>query len=215
MTLTTPTQTRVDLVSRASEVVPILRSHAVWGEENRRLHDEVFANPDVRVCGVLSPTAAAVPRDGGIVVDGRWRFISGALHSHWQLVLAMAPTPDGASQWPVMALVPMSDLEIVDDWHTAGLKGTGSVTTAAREVFVPAERVLPMVAILNGQYASALNADAPMFQSPMIATGCASFTGTAVGLAKAAMESFLERMPDRKITYTDYASQRVAPLTHL
>jgi alkylation response protein AidB-like acyl-CoA dehydrogenase len=282
MTLTTPPQSRADLVRRASEAVPILRSHALWHDENRRLHeetiealgatgafrmrvptryggyeadattmlktlaelargdgsaawncsvwatcawlaglfpdhvqDEVFASPDNRVCGVLSPTASATPRDGGIVVNGAWQFISGALHSQWQLVLAMAPTPDGGSQWPVMALVPMSDLEIVDDWNTAGLRGTGSVTTVARDLFIPGDRVLPMVAILQGNYASTLNADSPMFQAPMIATGCASFTGTAVGLAKAALENFLERLPDRKITYTDYASQREAPVTHL
>ncbi len=282
MTLTTPPQSRADIVNRVSDVVPVLRSHALWSDENRRLHeetiealtgagvfrmrtpahyggyeveattmgrtiasialgdgaaawntavwsmcawlaglypdqvqDEVFANPDVRVCGVLSPTAVAQPHDGGIVVSGKWRFISGALHSHWQLVLAMAPTPDGSSQWPVMALVPMSDLEIVDDWYTAGLRGTGSVSTVARDLFIPAERVLPMVAILQGQYASERNADSPMFRSPMMATGCASFTGTAVGLAQAALQDFRERMPNRKITYTDYAAQQQAPLTHL
>lgn len=180
-----------------------------------QVQDEVFARPDARVCGLLSPTAMATPRDGGLVVSGESHFVSGAWHSQWQLLLAMAPTPDGSAQWPVMAVVPMSDLQIVDDWHTAGLRATGSVSTVAREVFVPAERVLPMVAILQGQYASAGNAESPMFQAPMMATGCASFSGVAVGLAKAALETFLERLPDRKITYTDYAHQADAPLTHL
>jgi alkylation response protein AidB-like acyl-CoA dehydrogenase len=35
-----------------------------------------------------------------------------------------------------------------------------------------------------------------------------------LGLARAAGENFLERLPDRKITYTDYTSQREAPVTH-
>lgn len=272
---------RTELVRRASELVPTLRSHALWSEENRRLHeesieamtdagifrmriparyggyevdgrtlvdvltqlgqgdgsaswnasvwsmsgwlaclfpdevqDEVFSTPGVRVCGVLSPTALAVPGNDGFVVNGRWRFMSGALHSHWQVIIAMGPAPDGG-QWPIMALVPMRDLEIVDDWYTAGLKGTGSVTTVAEDVFVPAERVIPMVAVLQEQYASKLNADTSVYRLPMMATGCTSFIGTAVGLAKAARSTFLERLPDRKITYTDYASQREAPLTHL
>jgi alkylation response protein AidB-like acyl-CoA dehydrogenase len=127
----------------------------------------------------------------------------------------MAPTPDGGSQWPVMALVPMSELTIVDDWYAAGLKGTGSVTTVAREVFVPGDRVLPMPLILQNQYASVLNAASPVYRAPMLPIGCASFTGTAVGLANAARENFLDRLPGRKITYTDYASQRDAPITHL
>lgn len=278
--LNTQAPPRTELVRRAAQLVPLLRSHAVWIENNRRLHDEVieamaeagvfrmrapvryggyesdartvvdvisqlaqgdgstawnasvwsistwiaglfpddvqdevFATPDARVCGVLSPTAAAEPSKGGFVVNGRWHFISGALHSHWQAILAMGPAPDG-SEWPLMMMVPMSDLTIVDDWHTAGLRGTGSVSTVAEQVFVPQERVLPMVAILQGRYASKLNADAPVYQQPLMPTGCTTFTGAALGLAKAALAGFVEQL-DRKITYTDYESQREAPVTHL
>jgi alkylation response protein AidB-like acyl-CoA dehydrogenase len=178
------------------------------------VQDEVFATDNVRICGVLSPTAECVPVEGGLRVNGAWHFISGARHSLWQVIIAMAPTPDGASQWPVMAVVPLSDLQILDDWNTMGLRGTGSVTTVAQDVFVPADRVLPMVAVLQEQFASQLNANSAVYRSPMMATGCTTFTGTAIGLAKAARSAFMDRI-DRKITYTDYASQREAPLTHL
>lgn len=271
---------RAELVSRAAELVPILQQHARWGEENRRLHDEVleamtaagllrmriprryggyesdsgtvldvltqvgrgdgsaawvagvwsisnwlaclfpdhvqddvFTTPEARVCGVLSPSAVAEPTDGGFTVNGQWGFISGALHSQWQAILAMGPAPDGG-QWPLLALVPMSELEVVDDWHTSGLRATGSVTTVARQVFVPEDRVLPMAAVLSGQPASQLNAANGMYRQPLMATGSGCFTGAALGLAEAAVESFLERLPERKITYTAYTSQREAPLTH-
>ncbi|WP_433496299.1 acyl-CoA dehydrogenase family protein [Sphaerimonospora sp. CA-214678] len=194
---------------------------AVWSISNwiaclfpDHVQDEVFAAPGARVCAVLSPTGLAEPADGGLIVTGRWQFISGALHSQWQVVLAMAPAPDG-SRWPVMALVPMTDLEIVDDWHTSGLAGTGSVTTAATGLFVPHDRVLPMPAVLQGQYASEANATSPVFSAPLMPTGCAGFAGVAVGLAKAARNDFFRRLPGRKITYTDYAAQSEAPLTHL
>lgn len=177
--------------------------------------DEVFADPDGRVCGVLSPTAMARADGGDLVIDGQWAFISGALHSQWQVVLAMAPTPDGADLWPVMALVPMSDLDIVDDWHSTGLRGTGSVTTVANGVRVPPGRVLPMPLVLQEQYASERNAASPLWRGPMMATGCGSFAGVAVGLAKGALEGFLDRVEGRKITYTNYDSQREAPVTHL
>lgn len=178
------------------------------------VQDEVFKTEDVRICGVLSPTGQAVPVEGGLLVNGSWHFISGALHSQWQVIIAMAPTPDGASMWPVLAVVPLAEMTIVDDWDTMGLRGTGSVTTVATDVFVPMDRVLPMVAVLQEQFASELNAQSPVYRSPMMPTGCTSFTGTAIGMAKAARSAFLDRI-DRKITYTDYASQREAPLTHL
>lgn len=177
------------------------------------VQDEVFSDPAVRVCGVLSPTATARPDGGDLVVDGRWAFISGALHSQWQVVLAMAPTPDGAGMWPVLALVPMAQLGIIDDWHTSGLRGTGSVTTVAENVRVPLDRVLPMPLVLQEQYASDLNATSPVWRVPMMATGCGCFTGVAVSLVRTAIDGFLGRL-DHKITYTAYESSREAPITH-
>jgi alkylation response protein AidB-like acyl-CoA dehydrogenase len=178
------------------------------------VQEEVYATPDVRVCGLLSPTGMATPADGGYVVNGRWVFNTGALQSHWNELVAIGPGPDGQMQ-PLMALVPMSDLQIVDDWHTADLRGTGSVTTVAQDLFIPAHRVLPMGAMLHEQYASERNAADPVYRGPLLLTACTSIIGTALGLAEAAREVFFDRLPDRKITYTSYESQREAPLTHL
>jgi alkylation response protein AidB-like acyl-CoA dehydrogenase len=178
------------------------------------VQDEVFATPDVRICGTLSPGGMAAPVDGGVLVNGRWGFISGALHAHWQEIIAILVPPDG-EPYPVMALVPITDLQVIDDWYTAGLKATGSVSTVAQEVFVPAERVLPLPAVLAGQGASASNAASPIYRAPLLPVASASSVGTVVGLAKGARDAFFERLPDRKITYTGYASQKEAPLTHL
>jgi alkylation response protein AidB-like acyl-CoA dehydrogenase len=179
------------------------------------VQDEVFDVPDTRICGLLSPTGTAVPKDGGFVINGRWAFNTGSLHSHWNVLIAMAPTPDGQQMWPVMAIAPMADIDVVDDWHTTGLRGTGSVTTVANDVFVPQARVLPMMALLNQQYASKQNAETPIYRSPLMPTACMSVTGTALGLARAAQEIFFSRMPERKITYTAYDRQLEAPITHL
>jgi alkylation response protein AidB-like acyl-CoA dehydrogenase len=179
------------------------------------VQDEVFDVPNARICGLLSPTGVAVPKDGGYVVNGRWAFNTGSLQSHWNVLIAMAPTPDGQSQWPVMAVVPMADLGIVDDWHTSGLRGTGSVTTVAEDLFIPAERVLPMPALLTEQYASKINAESAVYRAPLLPTACMSVTGTAIGLARAARANLFERLPQRKITYTAYDRQSDAPITHL
>lgn len=177
------------------------------------VQDEVFATPDARVCGTLSPSGMAAPADGGVVVNGKWGFISGALHSDWQEIIAIFIPPDG-EPYPIMALVPMSDLLVVDDWNTWGLRGTGSVSTVAQDVFVPSERVLPLPAVLQGQSASARNAGSAIYRAPLLPVASASSVGTVIGLAKAARDAFEKRLPDRKITYTSYESQREAPITH-
>lgn len=273
--------TREQLVRRAAELGPVLRSNAPWQDHHRRLHDEtvealteaglfrlrvpkryggyeadtrtlvdvatelgrvdgssswvtsvywipgwmacmfpdevqdeVFATENVRICGTLSPSAFARPADGGVVLNGKWGFITGALHSHWQVTISVL-VPAKGEPYPVMALVPMSDLHIVDDWTTSGLRGTGSVSTVAKDVFVPNARVLPLPAVLGGRYASEKNAEAAIYRAPLLPVASASSVGTALGLAKGARDLFLKRLPSRKITYTAYESQREAPLTHL
>jgi alkylation response protein AidB-like acyl-CoA dehydrogenase len=178
------------------------------------VQDEVFADPDVRISGILSPGAMAAPVDGGYLVNGRWSFNTGAQQSTWNTNAAVTPTGDGGFA-PVMIAVPISDLRIVDDWHTSGLRGSGSVTTIAEDVFVPAERVLQMGPVLQGLHQSKLNANAPIYQAPFMPTACATVSAPALGLALAAKDAFLDRLPGRKITYTDYENQAEAPITHL
>jgi alkylation response protein AidB-like acyl-CoA dehydrogenase len=284
VTVTTiETQGRSDVIENAAKLVPLLKSHALWSEQNRRLHeetvealaeagvfrmrvparygglesssrtvidvlgevakgdgsaawvaqtcaitswmasllpdavqDEIFADPGTRLCGTLSPTGMCVPTDGGMVLTGKWGFISGALHSQWQMVIAIAPAPGPeVSFWPIMAAVPMSDLQIIDDWHTSGLKGSGSITTVAQDVFIPQQRILPLPLVLTEQYASKANAASPIYRTPLLPTASALSVGTAVGLANAAKEDFFERLSGRKITYTSYENTNEAPITHL
>ena len=140
------------------------------------------------------PERDGVPTDGGIVVNGKWGFVSGALHSQWQEIVAVLVGGEG-EPLPIIALVPMTDLQIIDDWHTAGLNGSGSVSTVATDVFVPQERVLPSAAVLAGQYASQDNAASPIYRAPLLPIASASSVGTALGLANAAKEAFFERLP--------------------
>lgn len=178
------------------------------------VQDEVFATEQVRICGTLSPSAFAKAVEGGVVVNGKWGFISGALHSHWQVIICVLVPAEG-EPYPIMALAPMQDLHVVDDWATGGLCGTGSVSTVAKDLFVPAARILPLSAVLQGRYASKQNASTPIYRAPLLPVASASSVGTAVGLAKGARDLFLRRLANRKITYTGYEQQREAPLTHL
>lgn len=176
--------------------------------------EEIFSTPDVRVSGILSPGAMAVPTDGGVILNGRWPFNTGAAQSHWNTNAAVLATPDGGHE-PVMVALPMDDLQIIDDWHTAGMRGSGSVTTVADNLFVPQHRVLPMGPVIQGVPLTNSNAGASIFRVPFMSMACTTVGASCLGLAKAAKEVFFERLPGRKITYTDYADQSQAPITHI
>lgn len=190
--------------------------HGAWivGLFPDSVQDEVYSHSDVRVSALLSPTATAVRKGDGVVVNGQWHFNSGALHAHWDGVNAMSTTAEGTPE-PILALIPMSELEVIDDWDTSGLRGTGSVTTVAREVFVPNERVLPASALFQGRPISELNANRPLHRSPVLQTGQLLSSITGLGMAKAAITAFRERLPGRHIAYTTYANQAEVQLTHI
>jgi alkylation response protein AidB-like acyl-CoA dehydrogenase len=178
------------------------------------VQDEVFADPDTRVCGTLVIDGTGVAKDGGIVVNGKWAFNSGAAHSQWKLLSTILIAPDREPE-PVMAVVPMSDLRIVDDWYASGLTGTGSVTTVAEDVFVPTARYMRIADFVTGNFGSKQNLELPLFRQPLVGTVAASSAGKMIGMARHAYEYFIERIGTRPISNTNYERQIDAPITHL
>lgn len=176
--------------------------------------DEVFATPHVRISGTTAATGTATRVDGGWLLNGRWRFNSGVLHSHWKISVALA-TEEGADPAPIFALTPVSELRVVDDWHTSGLEGSGSVSTVAEDLFVPEHRVITGEDFYLNRSKSAVNAAKPQYAAPVLVPVTAIQTGQLVGAGRAALAGFLERLPGRPLTYTDYQDARSAPLTHL
>jgi alkylation response protein AidB-like acyl-CoA dehydrogenase len=178
------------------------------------VQDEVFADPDVRICGTLVPNGKGEITKDGVVVSGEWGFNSGAWHSQWKVFSTLAINPAGQIE-PIAAVVPVSDLEIVDDWDVAGLRGTGSITMVARDVFVPRERFQWISEVMRQEYGSKRNADSPCYRGPIVGVLSNINTGKQVGLAQAAREAFFERIHHRPIQHTNYATQAEWPVTHL
>jgi alkylation response protein AidB-like acyl-CoA dehydrogenase len=179
------------------------------------VQDEIFADPDVRICGTVSPGGIAVPTEGGVILNGKWSFNTGAPLAQWDMLSSLLATEDGGYV-PASIAVPLTDMTMVDDWDTGGLRGTSSVSVAVQDLFVPQARVLPFLPVLmNAQHRSERNADKPTWKVQFVAWTAAAVSASALGMARAAQEFFLERLPNRKITYTDYERQIEAPLTHL
>ena len=61
------------------------------------------------------------------------------------------PLPLAGGIAPGIILAPMSDLKIEDTWHVVGMRGTGSNTVIAENIFVPAHRVLTVETLAKGQ----------------------------------------------------------------
>ncbi|BBF98906.1 MULTISPECIES: acyl-CoA dehydrogenase family protein [Pseudonocardia] len=185
------------------------------GRYDDRAQDEVWADgPDSRVASVFSPGGLLTPVDGGYLLSGRWPFNTGCRSATWDAVAARVDGPADGPPEILLALVPMSELTIADDWHPSGLAGTGSNTTVAESVFVPEHRLLPVAEALAGGTRSVANADADLYHCALFPFVLVSSTGTPLGMARAAMDHFRERAPGRMITYTGWAVAE-AQTTHV
>ncbi len=177
--------------------------------------DEIFADPDVRVSGTLIPKAKARAVEGGYVVDGTSPFATGCQDSDWHLLTTVADSGDGRPPDLLWTAIPMTDLDVLDDWHVSGLAGSGSSSVVARGVHVPAHRALPLGPLLGGSFPSRLNSADPFYGMPVLLLFCVWTAAGALGPARAALAEFGEHIHQRGITYTFYEHQHEAPLTHL
>ena len=155
------------------------------------------AGPDrVRpvVAGQLAPRGTGHPVRGGYLVSGRWAFSSGIVHADW-LIGAFKPTADtdGADDGDaagtgfgrmVVFLVPKAQAEVIDNWHVAGLQGTGSLDFSVDGVFVPAEMTydLGSPAVRGGD----------LFRLGMPAFVSNEVPPLAIGLARRALDDMTE-----------------------
>jgi alkylation response protein AidB-like acyl-CoA dehydrogenase len=176
--------------------------------------EEIFESKDPRISGVFSPTGKAVRKKGGFVVSGRWGFNTGGHGSNWTVVNAIAPNAAGV-ELPTCMMVRSKELERLDDWHASGMAATGSSTIVAKDIFVPEHRACELPAMIEAHYPQRHNAANPYYRYPLAAVLTVNAGGTPVGIARAALEAFGERLPGRPITYTTYANKAEAPVTHL
>jgi indole-3-acetate monooxygenase len=103
-------------------------------------------NPDICTTGVFAPLGRAVPDGtGSLTVDGRWPCNSGCPHSEWFVTGVFVMDGDsprivapGQPDWRFVWF-PCADGQIIDNWHAAGLKGTGSHDVSASGITVPEE----------------------------------------------------------------------------
>jgi alkylation response protein AidB-like acyl-CoA dehydrogenase len=107
----------------------------------------LFKDQSSLVVGSVNPTGYAEVVESGYRLTGRWGFASGSAHAAW-LVCAAFVTKDGrrlttdAGPEIRMLFVPKSRVQMLDTWHTVGLRGTGSEDYLIDEpdgVFVPEE----------------------------------------------------------------------------
>lgn len=173
---------------------------------------ELFATPDLRISGLIAPTGTAVDAEGGAVVSGEWNWNTGGNVSNWIGLAALRHSDQGVL--PVLMLARAEDIEIDDNWDASGMAGTGTNAIRVKDLFVPEYRIIQVPDLANGTFPERALSGNPYFNRPMIQFFMTFSAPTMLGIARGAMDVFLEKLPGRSITYTNYSQAIEAPLTH-
>jgi indole-3-acetate monooxygenase len=148
---------------------------------------EIFGDPRMVAAGVWAPRGRAAIVEGGLRVSGRWPFCSGISHSEWLFAGCLLDDGQAGTAGPSLrvAAFPTAELEILDTWHTSGLRGTGSHDAVADELFVPDHRVLSLLD-------TGPRVDAPLYRFPVFGFFALSIAAAALGNARGAIDDLSE-----------------------
>lgn len=172
-----------------------------------RAQREVWAsNAETWIAGSLAPRGEAHPVDGGWSVTGRWPWASGCLHAQWAACGILMKNDRGEMANLGLSLIPMADLTIEDTWYMAGMKGTGSNTIVAKDVFVPEHRFLPYPAAFQGKYRTE-HKDEALYRSALVPFTILILIGSQLGVARAALDYVISNASARGVTHTHFEKQ--------
>jgi len=151
--------------------------------------DPIIAN-SARVAGGATQT------DGGFVLSGRWDIVSAIDIADWVALFGVVMDGDGPRMLPIGApdvrvfFVRRADVQVLDTWHTTGMRGTGSNTVIADGVRVPACRAI-------SPFAPARDDAAAVYRIPAFTLASHGAASIVVGAAQAAIDAVIALAPTK------------------
>jgi alkylation response protein AidB-like acyl-CoA dehydrogenase len=156
----------------------------IWGDDP----DPVIANS-----GRPLP---AKPVEGGFRLTGRWDLLTGVDSAEWISLIAFVQDGDqprltdaGVLDLRVFFL-PRDQVQVLDSWHTTGVRGSGSAGVVLDDVFVPDDSVLE----LGGP----ARLDGPLYRIPaasLVIPGCAA---VVLGVARGAVDEVVRLVGEKR-----------------
>jgi 3-hydroxy-9,10-secoandrosta-1,3,5(10)-triene-9,17-dione monooxygenase len=150
------------------------------------------ADSGTLVSSSYAPTGKVTTAPGGYRISGRWSFSSGCDHCQWAFLGGLIPQPEGKPPEMRTFLLPKSEYRIDDNWHVAGLKGTGSKDVVVENAFVPEHRTHRLIDGFKRQSPGNEVNTAPLYRLPFGQIFVRSVSTSAIGAAQGALDAFVE-----------------------
>lgn len=171
---------------------------------------DLLADPLTIMAGSTAFVGGAEATKGGHRVSGQWQFVSG-IHNADVFGATVRLTQQGEASDDTLyyAMIPKGQYEILDTWHVAGLRGSGSHDVKVNDVTVSPDRI---VATLGHG-----NMTSRQLNLPLGVRLTFNKVAVALGIARSGIDAFCElasgkvpRFSTRTLYQRPFAHQAVA-----
>ena len=166
--------------------------HMMLGMFPREIQDEIWnKSRDMLIASsFVFPAARARKVEGGYVISGRWPFSSGVPAAEWNMLAGLAFLDENAPPEQRVFMLERSQYKVIDNWHSGGLRGTGSMDVEAKEQFVPEYRTLAVADTKGGPTPGSAVNPGPLFRMPVFALFPYMLSGVPLGIAEGLIEEY-------------------------
>ena len=93
---------------------------------------------------IFAPIGHLEKVEGGYVVSGKYNFVSGIKYAEWVGVGALLQKEGSNEKTMAGFVINTKDVQIIENWDSMGLRGSGSHTIIVDKVFVPDDMVIDL-----------------------------------------------------------------------
>jgi 3-hydroxy-9,10-secoandrosta-1,3,5(10)-triene-9,17-dione monooxygenase len=173
-------------------VANVLNDHTqLVGAFALEAQEEIWGkNPRTRTAASVAPSGRAKRVPGGARLSGKFGFASGIDYADWLICGAFLEEEGKPPAWWDF-LVPKASVTVIDDWHVAGLAGTGSKSFVVEDVLIPPHRFQDHIHSDDGTGPGTAINRASVFRTPRASVAALGFTALALGIAEAFLATYL------------------------
>lgn len=179
-------------------IATVVATHVLYAcRFSEEAREEIFAQGHDVLVGMGSvPIGVELAEEkDGYRVSGRFKFISGVDHVSWVILPIAQKMGDREGSFAV--LVPREAFEIDDNWHVAGMKGTGSKDIVLTDVFVPAHRAMSLAEFWGERDSNITPDEDFIFSRNLEGYYGTGLIGPIIGMAEGGLKAYIEQTKKR------------------
>jgi len=173
--------------------------------------DEVI-NQGGLICDIFAALGKAEQDGDGFRISGKWSFVSGVNYSDWVGVGVMIQFPETEKPVYCLPMLKVSEVEVIHNWDTFGLRGSGSNQIIADDVYVPMERILRLdqAELTRRPPLEEYDTDYPFYHVPFFPSFYLGFGYMALGGAERILQEF-KVLTEKRVRLMDGVRESESP----